>query len=357
MALKTKIDIDYIRAQGIGVTGRILFYPPRIKVGSQLLSRAPVVVDVTEGIGSVELVRLPAGGTYRVSEHIDNTMGYGFHFALPETSPSVIRYEEIAQVDPVPATYTVVRTVNGIPPNPTTGNVVIEVAGTPGPQGPPGPPGPEGPEGAQGLQGIQGIPGTPGAPGPEGPEGPEGPQGIQGIPGPEGPAGPQGDPGTPGAPGAPGADGTLKAQTITAPATGAFGPAGDSGSWVPCPAAYRSVPITASPGDRLLWNCGFFYQNTQEATFDIASLIDGAPVRFRSTGTNTPHAFGYGPMYFAAGLPRSLPPVWFTVAAEDIDTNGKVTLALMYRDSGSGNMLGHGSIPGDVTVTNVGGGS
>lgn len=336
MALKTKIDIDYIRAQGVGESGRILFYPPRMKVGGQLLSRTPVIVDVVSGIGSVELVRLPAGGTYRVSEQIEGSMGYGFHFALPETSPSVIRYEEIAQVDPVPATYTVVRTVNGISPNPTTGNVVIEVAGTPGPQGPPGPPGPEGPEGPQGLQGIQGIPGIPGSPGPEGP---------------------QGDPGTPGAPGAPGADGTLKAQTITAPAIGAFGPAGDSGSWVPCPAAYRSVPIIASPGDRLLWNCGFFYQNTQEATFDIASLIDGAPVRFRSTGTNTPHTFGYGPMYFAAGLPRSLPSVWFTVAAEDIDTNGEVTLALMYRDSASGNMLGHASIPGDVTVTNMGGGS
>lgn len=336
MALRTKIDINYIRAQGIGVSGRILFYPPRMKVGGQLLSRTPVIVDVVSGIGSVELVRLPAGGTYRVSEQIEGSMGYGFHFALPETSPSVIRYEEIAQVDPVPATYTVVRTVNGISPNPTTGNVVIEVAGTPGPQGPPGPEGPEGPEGPQGLQGIQGVPGSPGAPGPEGPEGPQG---------------------IPGTPGAPGEDGTLKAQTITTPATGAFGPAGDTGSWVPCPAAYRSVPITASPGDRLLWNCGFFYQNTQEATFDIASLIDGVPARFRSTGTNTPHAFGYGPMYFAAGLPRSLPPVWFTVAAEDIDTNGKVTLALMYRDSGSGNMLGHAGIPGDVTVTNMGGGA
>lgn len=330
MALKTKIDIDYIRAQGIGVNGRILFYPPRIKLGSQLLSRAPVTVDVVDGIGSVELVRLPAGGTYRVSEHIDNTMGYGFHFALPETSPSVIRYEEIVKVDPVPATYTVVRTVNGISPNPTTGNVVIEVAGTPGPQGPPGP------EGPQGIQGIQGIQGTPGAPGPEGP---------------------QGDPGTPGAPGAPGADGTLKAQTITTPSVEVFGPAGDSGSWVPCPNAYRSIPIIASPGDRLLWNCGFYYQNTQEAAFDIASLIDGAPVRFRSTGTNTPHAAGYGPMYFAAGQPRSLPPVWFTVTAEDIDINGKVTLALIYRSSGSGNMLGNINIPGDVTVTNMGGGS
>lgn len=354
MALLSTISIDYIRAQGIGASGRILFYPPRVKVGGQLLSRAPVIVDVVSGIGSIQLVRLPAGGTYRVSEQIEGAMGHGFHFALPETSPSVIRYEEIVQVDPVPATYTVVRTVNGISPNPTTGNVVIEVAGIPGPQGPPGPPGPEGPEGPQGIPGIQGIPGTPGA---EGPEGPEGPQGIQGIPGPEGPAGPQGDPGTPGAPGAPGADGTLKAQTITTLSTETFGPAGDSGSWTACPAAYRSVPITASPGDRLLWNCGFYYQNTQEAAFDIASLIDGAPVRFRSTGTNTPHAAGYGPMYFAAGQPRSLPPVWFTVAAEDIDINGKVTLALMYRAAGSGNMLGNINIPGDVTVTNMGGGA
>lgn len=129
MALRTKIDIDYIRAQGVGVSGRILFYPPRMKVGGQLLSRAPVIVDVVGGIGSVELVRLPAGGTYRVSEQIEDSMGYGFHFALPETSPSVIRYEEIAQVDPVPTTYTVVRSVNGILPNPITGNVTVPVGG------------------------------------------------------------------------------------------------------------------------------------------------------------------------------------------------------------------------------------
>jgi len=344
MALKTKIDIDYIRAQGLAAEGRILFYPPRVRIDGQVLSRTPVIVDLSNGLGSIELVRLP-GGTYRVSEQIEGSIGYGFHFALPLTSPSVIRYEEIAQVDPVPAIYTVVRTVNGISPNATTGNVQIEVAGTPGPQGPPGPPGPEGDPGVQGIQGIQGIPGPEG---PAGPQGSPGNQGMQGIPGPEGPEGPEGPQGIPGQ------NGILKSFSQTLSTVETFGPCSDSGTWTLCPASYRPAPRFASVGDRVLWTPAFIHQNNQEAAFDIASVVDGVAARYLSSGISTPLAGGYAGLYMVNGWPRSLSPTWFTVAAEDLDAEGKLTLALAYRAAGSGNMMGNAFVPGYVIVANAG---
>jgi hypothetical protein len=126
-ALKTKIDIDFTRAQGANSSGRIYFQPPRVKVGTTLLSTDRVLAEVKNGVGSIELVRLPSG-TYRVFEEIDGRQRT-FNIALPLDAPDVLDYENIAEVSAVPATYTVVRTVNGIPPNPTTGNVVVPTGG------------------------------------------------------------------------------------------------------------------------------------------------------------------------------------------------------------------------------------
>jgi hypothetical protein len=46
--------------------------------------------------------------------------------------------------------------------------------------------------------------------------------------------------------------------------------------------------------------------------------------------------------------------VWFDVEAEDLDADGKITLALAYRAAGSGNMMGNAFIPGYVVVANAG---
>lgn len=62
-------------------------------------------------------------------------------------------------------------------------------------------------------------------------------------------------------------------------------------------------------------------------------------------------------MYMVNGWPRSLSPTWYTVAAEDLDVDGMITLALAYRAAGSGNMMGNAFVPGYVIVANVGGGS
>lgn len=175
---KTKIDIDFIRAQGDASKGRLWFQPPRQKVGTHMLDGVPIPVDVENGVATIDLIRLPSG-TYRVIEQFKGRSDRWYDFALPLSSPSVVRYEDIVPVSPIPAKHAYVSTINGIPPNPTTGNIVLDAI-----EGPPGPKGDPGPQGLQGIQGVQGPPGV------QGPKGDTGDQGIQGLQGPAGLPGP-----------------------------------------------------------------------------------------------------------------------------------------------------------------------
>lgn len=185
-ALKTRIDIDFTRAQGVASQGRILFQPPRQKVGTTMLDPTPVSAQLINGVATIDLVRLPQG-TYRVIEQLQGRPDRSYDFALPLTAPSIVQYEDIVPVNPIPVRHQFVSTINGIAPDPTTGNITLEsLEGPPGPQGPQGIPGPQGPEGPMGEDGLQGV------------AGPQGPQGIQGPPGQDGDdgaAGPQGPPG------------------------------------------------------------------------------------------------------------------------------------------------------------------
>lgn len=103
-----------------------------------------------------------------------------------------------------------------------------------------------------------------------------------------------------------------------------------------------------------MWSPDFVHQNNQEAAFDIASVVAGSAVRYLSSGTSTPLAGGYAKLYMVNGWPRSLSDVWFDVEEEDLDADGKITLALAYRAAVSGNMLGNAFIPGYVVVANAG---
>lgn len=300
-ALTSKIDIDFTRAQGTNSSGRIFFQPPRLRVGTTMLSDCKVPVEVTYGRGSIILARLPQG-VYRVREEIDGRPPFEYNFSLPLTAAPVIRYEEIARVEVLPTYFGYVRTVNGVAPNATTGNLVIE-------------------------------------------------SGLQGPPGIQGPAGP---PGEPGSDGAPGQDGTLKGSSTTGMITGTFGPCGDAGTWTLCPTNYRPAPLIASVGDLLYWTPGFLHQTDNEAVYDLASVVDASPVRYRSSGTSTPLTFGYGGLYTAATHGRGMRPVWWTVTADDLDVNGMVTIALAYRASGGGNIMGHASVAGDIILVNMG---
>lgn len=137
--------------------------------------------------------------------------------------------------------------------------------------------------------------------------------------------------------------------------TGTFGPCGDSGTWTACPAAFR--PVTdASAGNMLLWSFEHLHQTDAEAVYDLASMDGDAPLRYLSSGTNTPAAAGYGGLYTAATLARGLRPTWWEVDAADIIA-GTVTLALWYRNNGSGNTMGHATVAGRVVLANFGGGS
>lgn len=324
-ALTSKIDIDFTRAQGVASKGRIWFQPPRQKVGTTMLDGVAVPVNLINGVATVDLVRLPQG-TYRVVEQLEGRPDRSYDFALPLSAPSVVQYEDIVQVAPVPVKHQYVSTINGVAPDQTTGNIILESL-----QGPPGPQGPAGPQGPQGNPGIQG---------PAGPAGADGTPGAQGPQGPQGPAGPAGE------------DGILKAFATTGMVTGTFGPAGDSGAWDFCPAQYRPK-VAASVGDRILWVPGFLHKFDQEAVCDIVSMVSGSPVRYRSSGTDTPLSSGYGGLYMHATF-GGLRPVWWTVAAEDISLDGDITLALAFRNNGTGNILGHASIAGDITLANAG---
>jgi hypothetical protein len=135
--------------------------------------------------------------------------------------------------------------------------------------------------------------------------------------------------------------------------TGTFGPAGDSGAWTLCPAGYR-VTVPAAVGDVLRWSPAFYHGSDQESMGDLASVVGGAPARYLSSGTAVQGAVGHGALYIAATGNRTLRAVDWVVTADDLDA-GNVTLAFMYRNTGSGNTLGHGSIPGQVDVINLGG--
>ena len=70
-AAKSTINIDFTRAQGANSSGKILFAPPRVVVGTTVLSTRAVVANISDGVGTIDLVRLPAG-TYHVTEMIDS---------------------------------------------------------------------------------------------------------------------------------------------------------------------------------------------------------------------------------------------------------------------------------------------
>lgn len=155
----------------------------------------------------------------------------------------------------------------------------------------------------------------------------------------------------------------LKARTDTGMFFGTFGPCGISGSWTVCPSAFRSLPITAAVDDVLDWRPSVILgvgTATSDAEFDLAAIDNsspGAPVILRclSSDTNAPLANGVGGMYCWQNNARRLPGVadWKVTSADLV--GGTVTFALLYRASGSGLAIGHGTVyPSRVTVLNFG---
>lgn len=128
LALTSKIDIDFTRAQGVASEGRIWFQPPRQKVGTTMVDGAAVPANLKRGVATIDLVRLPAG-TYRVIEQLEGRPDRSYDFALPLTAAAVVQYEDIVQVNPVPVKHQYVSTINGVSPDATTGNIVVATGG------------------------------------------------------------------------------------------------------------------------------------------------------------------------------------------------------------------------------------
>lgn len=144
---------------------------------------------------------------------------------------------------------------------------------------------------------------------------------------------------------------SVRAFAETAAITGAPNvfACGTSGTWTLTPAGWR-LTVKASIGDLLLWSPNVLLQGAP-AAFDVASVADGAAVRWKSSGTITPASLGSIYTQGDYGTARLTDQYW-RVAGQDI-VNGLVTLALGYR-AGGGMALGHADGVSRLSLTNHG---
>lgn len=125
---------------------------------------------------------------------------------------------------------------------------------------------------------------------------------------------------------------------------------GTSGTWTLTPAGWR-LTGKASIGDLLLWSPNVLLQGGP-AAFDIASVVAGSPVRWKSSGTGTPAALGSIFTQGDYGTAR-LTELYWRVGADDVATDGTVTLALGYRAGGT-MALGHADGVSRISLANHG---
>lgn len=308
--------------------------PPALRITGDpgySIDRAPIVLTL-DPLGSIDSYELATdnggadttGWTYRVDYALMHRSETRYTFA---PASATVDLATIAGTEPVDATQTRVLSVGGALPGPD-GDIPVDAL--------PGIPGADGQDGAPGAPGTDGVDGQDGAPG---------------------------APGAPGTPGTNGLDGTVLAFTDTGPFFGTFGVlAGISGSWTVCPAAWRSLPVSAAAGNVLDWQPEVILgvgTATADAEFDVAAIdnsVPGAPVILRclSSGTNTPLPNGHGGFYCWQNNARRLPGTKWRVQAGD-RVGGTVTLAILFRSAGSGLAVGHATVyPSRVTVTNLG---
>lgn len=125
---------------------------------------------------------------------------------------------------------------------------------------------------------------------------------------------------------------------------------GTTGTWTLTPASWR-LTGKASIGDLIEWSPNVLLQGAP-AAFDLASVVDDEAVRWKSSGTSTPHALGSMYTQGDYGTAR-LPDLHWRVTAADVADDGTVTLALGYR-AGGDMALGHVSGVSRITLTNYG---
>lgn len=287
---------------GTPAQGKILFIGPKlITVPSLQLTLTgyaeSAVLDPT-GAASIDLIPCdldgmsPSGWTYEVRT------------AFTDGTPNWIRYVKVT------SSPTTVRFCDVLVPDPTAGNFVVVT----------------------------------------GPQGPAGPAGPTGATGPQGPAGPAG-----GGSAIRTAELLIARETITLPTS---------------PSAYTimrtsvadgSFPIAcsipAAVGDRVRW--ALSWMRTGGVLFYDVALLNaaGAFSRFTSTHGTTPALEGY-PAYYnqEPSFPGIAGDQQFVIQNGEVDANGKVTFALVYKGPTDGSQKAYFSpdYPGYWLLTNLG---
>lgn len=142
--------------------------------------------------------------------------------------------------------------------------------------------------------------------------------------------------------------GFAQTAALLIPVTGA----GLTGNWTLTPVAWR-LTVPAVAGHVLEWSPSIMLGGGP-AALDLAVVITGAATRYLSTGTATPAALGSMYTQGDYGTTR-LPEQKLLVQSGDV-VAGTVTLALVYRDTGSGDTttLGHATAPSRITLANLG---
>jgi hypothetical protein len=142
----------------------------------------------------------------------------------------------------------------------------------------------------------------------------------------------------------------LRHYAETTPLTVPIPACGTTGTWTLTPTSWRVGGLSAI-GDVLGWTPNV-HLGGGPAAFDLAAVVSGVPVRWKSSGTSVPSELGSMYVQGDYGTAR-LPALFWQVRADEI-ADGVVTLALGYR-AGEGDMiLGHASVASTISVVNHG---
>lgn len=142
----------------------------------------------------------------------------------------------------------------------------------------------------------------------------------------------------------------LRHYAETAPIVTPITGCGTSGPWTLTPVAWRVGGLSAI-GDVLEWSPNV-HLGGGPAAFDLAAVVAGAPVRWKSSGTSTPLTLGSMYVQGDYGTAR-LPSLFWQVAADEI-ADGVVTLVLGYRAGGGDMTLGHADVASVISVVDHG---
>lgn len=145
----------------------------------------------------------------------------------------------------------------------------------------------------------------------------------------------------------------LRDYAETPPLTTPVGPCGVAGDWTLTPVGWR-LSVVAAIGDVLEWAPNL-HLGGGPAAFDVASVVNGEPARWKSTGLPTPLTLGS--MYVQGDYgTAALHTVRWMVQAADL-AGGRITLALGYRDGSAEQdttTLGHAGIASWISLVNHG---